>query len=100
MSRAMPRMKTPSPDDLRFAAEWLRQYDDSHDGGKQTAIAESVAEWLDAQAEAGNLRAAAAEIGVPVAMLRAKVEEVEAINRGRAANTEATNRNGPTRSND
>jgi len=63
-------MKTPSPDDLRFAAEWLRQYDDSHDGGKQMAIAETVAAWLDAQATSAELRAVARENGVPVSGLR------------------------------
>jgi hypothetical protein len=62
---------TPTPDDLRFAAEWMRQYDDSHDGGKQTAVAEALAEWLDAQADAKELRAAAREHKVPVKGLRA-----------------------------
>lgn len=60
----------PDPDDLRFAAEWLRAYDDSHDGGEQTAKAESVAEWLDSQADAMELREAARKHGVPVARLR------------------------------
>lgn len=63
-------MKTPAPDDLRFAAEWLRCYDDSHDGGDQSAIAAKVAAWLDAQAGAKELRAAAAENLIPVAKLR------------------------------
>lgn len=66
----MSRQTTPRGEDLRFAAEWLRQYDDSHDGGEQTAIAESIAEWLDAQADAQELRAAAREHGVPVRKLR------------------------------
>lgn len=66
----MSAAHTPNPDALRFAAEWLRQYDDSHDGGEQTALAEVVAEWLDAQAEAKELRDAAREHGIPVGALR------------------------------
>jgi hypothetical protein len=69
-------MRTPEPDDLRFAAEWLRAYDDSHDGGKQTAIAMRIALWLDEQADAKELRDTAAHHGVPVAKLRAKLAEV------------------------
>ena len=71
-------MKTPDAEDLRFAAEWLRQYDDSHDGGEMTARATAVAEWLDAQATAQNLRAAAREHGVPVAGLRRKLAALAA----------------------
>jgi hypothetical protein len=63
-------MKTPNADALRFAAEWLRQYDDEHDGGADTERAASVADWLDAQADAADLRGAAREHGVPVAKLR------------------------------
>ena len=64
---------TPGPDDLRFAAEWLRQFDDSHDGGEQTTIAQAVAGWLDAQADARELRDAAREHGVPVGKLRQRL---------------------------
>jgi len=67
-------MNKPNPDALRFAAEWLRAYDDSHDGGEQSAVAETVAEWLDAQADASELRAAAREHGVPVGKLRQKIQ--------------------------
>lgn len=63
-------MKTPHSDALRFAAEWLRQYDDEHDGGEDTARAAAVADWLDAQAEAADLRGAARQHGVSVARLR------------------------------
>ena len=63
-------MRTPSADDLRFAAEWLRQYDDEHDGGEQTAVATKVAEWLDAKADADELRAVAREHKLPVGKLR------------------------------
>ncbi len=72
----MSAPRTPGPDDLRFAAEWLRAYDDSHDGGEQTAIAEAVAEWLDAQADAKELRATAAEHKVPVGKLREKLAAI------------------------
>lgn len=66
-------MIQPAPDDLRFAAEWLRAYDDEHDGGEQSAVAAKVAEWLDAQADAKELRAVAREHGVPVAGLRERL---------------------------
>lgn len=66
---------TITSDNLRFAAEWLRQYDDSHDGGEQTRIAEKVAAWLDAQAEAKDSRDAARAHNIPVALLRRKVAE-------------------------
>ena len=64
---------TPQPDALRFAAEWLRQYDDSHDGGEQSAIAEAVADWLDAQADAKEIRDAARKHGIPVDGLRSRL---------------------------
>ena len=65
------RCSDPTADDLRFAAEWLRQYDDSHEGGAQSSVAERVASWLDGQAEAKELRELAREHGVPVKRLRA-----------------------------
>lgn len=70
-------MKTPNADDLRFAAEWLRQYDDTPDGGAQTAIAEAVAAWLDDQASASELRSVARENGVPVGKLRQKLRRMQ-----------------------
>lgn len=66
-------MKTPVADDLRFAAEWLRMYDDSHDGGAQSAVAEEVATWLEEQADLKQLRDVARENGVPVEKLRKKL---------------------------
>lgn len=72
----MNMQHTPGPDDLRFAAEWMRQYDDSHDGGEQSAIAVSVAKWLDAQAQAKELRDVAKEHGVPVGKLRKKLAAI------------------------
>lgn len=70
-------MATPSPDDLRFAADWLRCYDDEHDGGGDTRRMEAVAAWLDARADAREVRAVARESGVPVAKLREKLREIE-----------------------
>lgn len=81
-------MKTPQADDLRFAAEWLRAYDDSHDGGEQSTIANKVAEWLDAQADAKDLREAAFEHGVPVGKLRAKLRERELLRVRRGIETQ------------
>jgi hypothetical protein len=69
-------MKMPDQDALRFAAEWLRQYDDTHDGGTDTARAAGVADWLEAQAQAKDIREAAREVGVPAAKFRAKLREV------------------------
>lgn len=75
-------MKTPNTDDLRFAAEWLRSYDDEHDGGEQTKVAEAVAAWLDAQADAKELRDAAREHGVPVAGLRKRLASIPSTPQG------------------
>jgi hypothetical protein len=76
-------MTTPNSDDLRFAAEWLRAYDDEHDGGEQSAIATKVAGWLDAQANAKDLRDAAREHGVPVSGLRKRLANVTVCQQGR-----------------
>lgn len=67
-------MKTPDPDALRFAAEWLRQYDDTHDGGDDTRRAEAVAAWLDQQADAASFRAVAKEVGVPTWIVRKRAK--------------------------
>jgi hypothetical protein len=66
-------VKPPKADDSRFAAEWLRQYDDTHDGGEQISIACDVARWLDAKADAQELRAVARQHSIPIAKLRAKL---------------------------
>ena len=68
--------KTPDSDALRTAAEWLRQYDDTHDGGEQTRALAAVAEWLDDMATAADFREVARAHGVPVAALRRKVSEM------------------------
>lgn len=67
-------MKMPSPEALRFAAEWLRQYDDTHDGGHDTKRAECVAAWLDQQADAACFRAVAKEVGVSTRVVRKRAK--------------------------
>lgn len=72
---AQPVMTTPDSDALRFAAEWLREYeDDRTDGDKDVERATSVADWLNTQADAADLRAVAKEHGVPVAKLRRRIK--------------------------
>lgn len=66
-------MKTPDPKALRFAAEWLRHFDDTHDGGNDKATAAAVAEWLESQATAAEFRAVARKNGLPVSKLRQSV---------------------------
>jgi hypothetical protein len=56
---------------MLLAAAWLRQYDDGHEGGADTIRCAAVADWLEAQADAKELRRVAREIGVPVSSLRA-----------------------------
>ncbi len=73
--RIVSAARTPPPDDLRFAADWLRQYDDEHDGGEDTARCARIADWLDEQAIAKDLRDAAREHGLPVGKLRSKLRE-------------------------
>ena len=73
---AQPVMTTPDPDALRFAAEWLREYeDDRPDGNEDVKKAASVADWLNTQADAADLRAVAKEHGVPVAKLRRRIKD-------------------------
>jgi GNAT superfamily N-acetyltransferase len=71
----------PDSDALRFAAEWLRQYDDTHDGGADTARAAAVADWLDEQANAADVREAARKHGVPTKLMRKAIAKAA----GRAA---------------
>lgn len=67
-------MKRPTAGQLRIAADWLRAYDE---GSPERADMVCVADWLDAQADDGELRAAAREHGVPVAALRRKLRQVQ-----------------------
>ncbi len=67
-------MKMPDPDALRFAAEWLRQYEDSHESDGDTRRAEAVAAWLDQQADAATFRAVAREVGVSTKAVRSRAK--------------------------
>lgn len=62
MSAAMP-----SPDDLRAAALWCEHHEGSE---ADNAPFLRVARWLEAQADAKELREMAREHGVPVSRLR------------------------------
>lgn len=68
--------KAPDSNDLRFAAEWLREYEDSHEGGLDSLRAAKVADWLEARADAADIREVAREQRVPVAKVRAAVARV------------------------
>lgn len=62
-------MNAPNADDMRLAAEWLGEYEDSPEGD----ACKRVAAWLNDQADAKEQRDAAREIGVPVSTLRRKI---------------------------
>ena len=72
----MKAQHTPEPAALRFSADWLRCYADSHDGGKQAAVFESVAQWLDSQADAIELRGVARRNGLLVKTLRTELAAI------------------------
>lgn len=63
------KLAKPSTDDMRTAAEWLGEYEDSAEGD----ACKRVAAWLVEQADAKDLRDAAREHGVPVHALRRKI---------------------------
>jgi phage/plasmid-associated DNA primase len=65
-------MKTPTPEDLTTAAEWLSYYDEND--GENSAACQRVAAWLVDQACAIELRALCRKAGVPVAQIRAKTK--------------------------
>ncbi len=69
-------MSRPSADALRFAAEWLRAYDEQT---SEAAVAAEVAEWLDAQADAADVRNAARNYGVTVQQIRAAIARAEEV---------------------
>lgn len=55
-------MTRPTADQLKSAAEWLREYKGDHaDDAEGIAVFEAVADWLDRQADqsAGAAKAAA-----------------------------------------
>lgn len=69
-------MSRPSADALRFAAEWLRAYDEE---APEAVAAAEVAEWLDAQADAADVRNAARNHGVTVQQIRAAIARAEEV---------------------
>ncbi len=62
--------KTPTPDQLEFAAEWLDHYEGGSDDKDNMAAAKAVAHWLRLQAIDKAMREAAKEAGIPVKSLR------------------------------
>lgn len=66
----MSTQHTPSAEDMRLAALWLEHNDDE---GAEGETCHRVAAWLDAQAEAKEVREAAKKHGVPVGKLRAAI---------------------------
>ena len=62
-------MKTPDAYILRVAAEWLRAYEPLDDDADLTL----VADWLDAKADATEVRGLARELGVSVYVARAVI---------------------------
>lgn len=65
-------MKTPTPDEMRLAADWL-EANDGLEGEAERC--KTVAAWLNAQADAQEMRAQCRAAGVPVAKLRAKLRQ-------------------------
>ncbi len=63
-------MRTPTPDQLRTAADWL-EVNEGLEGEAERCKAVSV--WLNAQADAQEMRAECRKAGVPVAKLRARL---------------------------
>lgn len=63
-------MKAPTPDQMRLAAEWLRENEGE---GEERESCQAVAAWLKHQADASDLRQACREAGVPVAKIRKRL---------------------------
>ena len=61
-------MHRPPPEALRTAAEWLSCAEDDIE-----ADCAAVAKWLDDQAAAAEIRAAARQHGIPTALLRRRL---------------------------
>lgn len=65
------RIKTPSPDDMHLAAQWLEIYE----GAEDAAACKRVAEWLRAKSDAAELRAVCREKKLPVALVRKRMQQ-------------------------
>lgn len=63
-------MKTPTPDQLHIAAQWL----DIYEGAEDATACQAVKSWLLEQAEAAELRKACREARVPVSRARAAIK--------------------------
>ena len=64
-------MKTPSPDDLYIAAQWLQIYE----GAEDAEACHRVAAWLENQAAAAEFRAACRDCDVPVSVARKQLKK-------------------------
>lgn len=63
-------MKRPTPDEMRVAALWLEVNEGE---GTEAQACARVAAWLEAQADAIELRAVSRTCRVPVASLRKRL---------------------------
>jgi len=64
-------MKTPSPDDMCIAAQWLQ----IHEGAEDAEACRRVAVWLEKQAAAAEFRAACRDCDVPVSVARKQLKK-------------------------
>lgn len=67
--------KSPSADDLAFAADWLDAYEAAPGDEDNGERAERLAGWLRQKADAAFLREAAREARIPVRALRAAIKK-------------------------
>lgn len=65
-------MRTPSPDQMRRAADWLRSYEDAPDEDTSNEL-EVVAAWLLSKASEKEIRDIARRGGVGVKLLRERL---------------------------
>ncbi len=75
----MSAPKSPTPDQMDRAANWLDYYEDHGAGVDENKQAcKVVAEWLRVQSENKELQLVAKEHGIPVKKLRASLKKVNA----------------------
>ena len=67
------KIKTPTPEILRFAADWLRRYDEKKHGYRKRNDAVVVASWLDDQADKKELHDMAVKCGLSVKKIRTPI---------------------------
>lgn len=68
--------RKPSPEDMCLAAEWLLEYEPAPDDEAGPAM-RRVAEWLEAEAAAEELRQQAKAAGIPMAAVRRQMRKIE-----------------------